>query len=231
MARTPRIPVSRPAIVGAFATRPRLAGSLLTGIGAGLAVGAFTQFRPMAAVLIGWDVACLTFVGLMMRYMWKRDQKTLRTHAAEADEGRIVVLVLIVAASVASVAAIVMELSAAKSDHGLVRALSLCLAFFTVVMSWWFVQLNFALHYAHAYYTRSQSGRGDAGGLNFPGNEAPDYWDFLHFSIIIGVAAQTADIAFTEKGLRRLGTAHSLFAFVFNTVIVALTINLLASLF
>jgi len=228
MARTP---ISRPAIVGAFATRPRLAGSLLTGLAAGLAVGFFTQLRPMAAGIIGWDVACLTFVALMTRYMWKRDQKALRTHAAEADEGRIVVLVLILTASVVSVAAIAMELSAAKSDHGLARALSLGLAFFTVAMSWWFVQLNFALHYAHAYYTRSQTGRGDAGGLKFPGTEAPDYWDFLHFSIVIGVASQTADIAFTEKGLRRLGTAHSLFAFVFNTVIVALTINLLASLF
>jgi uncharacterized membrane protein len=65
----------------------------------------------------------------------------------------------------------------------------------------------------------------------FPGKEAPDYWDFLHFSIVIGVASQTADIAFTDKALRRLGTAHSLFAFAYNTVIVALTINLLAGLF
>ena len=65
----------------------------------------------------------------------------------------------------------------------------------------------------------------------FPGGEPPDYWDFLHFSIVIGVAAQTADIAFTDRRLRRLGTAHSLIAFVFNTLIVALTINLVAGLF
>lgn len=232
MARTPaRNRARRLAIVGAFATRPRLVGSLMSGVVTGLAVGFLTQVRPMTAVIVGWDVLCLFFVGLMTRYMWKRDQKTLRTHAAEADEGRVIVLGLILAASVASVAAIVMELSAAKSDHGMVRALSLGLAFFTVAMSWWFVQLNFALHYAHAYYSPARNGRGDAGGLQFPGTDAPDYWDFLHFSIIIGVASQTADIAFTEKGLRRLGTAHSLFAFVFNTVIVALTINLLASLF
>jgi uncharacterized membrane protein len=69
------------------------------------------------------------------------------------------------------------------------------------------------------------------GGLAFPGGEPPDYWDFLHFSIVVGVAAQTADIAFTNKHLRRLGTAHSLIAFIFNTLIVALTINLVAGLF
>jgi uncharacterized membrane protein len=104
------------------------------------------------------------------------------------------------------------------------------LAFVTVALSWFFVQLNFALHYAHAYYTRAKAGRSDAGGLVFPGTKAPDYWDFLHFAIIIGVATATADIDITDKGLRRLGTAHSLFAFAFNTVIVALTINLLAGL-
>lgn len=232
MARTPARPrARRPAIVGAFATRPRLVGSILTGVAVGLGVGYFTELRTMTATMVGWDATCLAFVGLMTAYMSNRDQKAMRTHAEEADEGQLVVLALILTASVASVAAIVMELSAAKADHGLARALSLALAFFTVAMSWYFVQLNFALHYAHAYYAKAGSGRGDARGLDFPGDETPDYWDFLHFSIVIGVASQTADIEFTDKALRRLGTLHSLFAFVFNTVIVALTINLLASLF
>ena len=73
--------------------------------------------------------------------------------------------------------------------------------------------------------------RGDAQGLKFPGGEPPDYWDFLHFSVVVGVACQTADVAFTSKRMRRLGTIHGLVAFTFNTVILALTINLLASLF
>jgi uncharacterized membrane protein len=93
------------------------------------------------------------------------------------------------------------------------------------------MQYVFALHYAHEYYDPDENCAGDSKGLAFPGGEPPDYWDFLHFSIIIGVAAQTADIAFTSKGLRRIGTLHSLVAFAFNTVIVALTINLLAGLF
>ena len=73
--------------------------------------------------------------------------------------------------------------------------------------------------------------RGQADALLFPGTANPDYGDFLYFSFTIAVASQTADIAFTSKGLRRLGTVHSLVAFAFNTVIVALTINLLAGLF
>jgi uncharacterized membrane protein len=68
-------------------------------------------------------------------------------------------------------------------------------------------------------------------GLDFPGEQLPDYWDFVHFAVVIGVACATADIDFTSKALRRIGTVHSLVAFAFNTMIVALTINLLAGLF
>jgi uncharacterized membrane protein len=102
----------------------------------------------------------------------------------------------------------------------------------TVVGSWLMVQMIFALHYAHEYYgVDEDDGAADAEGLRFPGVTAPDYWDFLHFSVVIGVACATADVEFTSKGLRRLGTIHSLVAFAFNTVIVALTINLTAGLF
>ena len=106
-------------------------------------------------------------------------------------------------------------------------------AFVTVTASWFLMQVVYALHYAHAYYGAHPETGEDCGGLAFldrPKAE-PDYWDFLHFAIVIGVAAQTADIAFTDKRLRRLGTAHSVIAFVFNTLIVALTINLVAGLF
>ena len=106
----------------------------------------------------------------------------------------------------------------------------MALVFATVAASWFMVQLIFALHYAHEYYAQGERGQ-DAGGLDFPGGEPPDYWDFLHFSIVIGVASQTADIAFTSKSLRRVGTVHGITAFVFNTVVLALTINLLAGLF
>lgn len=224
-------PARRPAIVGAFATRPRLLGSIVAGLATGLGLAFLTKLPAAVAVLAGWDVLCLVFTGLTSHYMKNRDARAIRTHAAEADEGRIVVLALILLASAASFGAIAMELIAAKALEGPAQALYIALAFFTVGMSWYFVQLNFALHYAHAYYSRADGRPGDAGGLFFPGKAAPDYWDFLHFSIVIGVASQTADIAFTNKALRRLGTAHSLFAFAFNTVIVALTINLLAGLF
>ena len=103
------------------------------------------------------------------------------------------------------------------------------LALTTVALSWTFVHLIFAFHYAHAFYAPAGKGK-DFGGLLFPGGEAPDYWDFLHFSLIIGVAQQTADIQITARTLRRTATVHSVTAFLFNTVIVALTVNLAVGL-
>lgn len=236
MARTPakkpaRNGPTRQEIIGAFVARPRLLAAILAGFVASLALAFATHLRLATLAMIGWDVMCLVFWGLMILYMSNRGAQAMRTHAAQADQGRVVVLVLILLSSVVSMAAIVVELLAAKSDHGMVRGFVVALAFFTVAMSWFFVQLNFAIHYAHAYYSEADGQPGDAGGLAFPGTKTPDYWDFLHFSIVIGVASQTADIMFTDKSLRRLGTTHSLFAFAFNTVIVALTINVLASLF
>jgi uncharacterized membrane protein len=138
---------------------------------------------------------------------------------------------VVLAAAITAVVAIALELSLAKNAHGLERGLRVALAFATVAASWFMVHLIFALHYAHGYYDRDDEGATDARGLRFPGEEEPDYWDFLHFAVIIGVASQTADIAISAKRLRRLNTVHALFSFCFNTVIVALTINLLAGLF
>ncbi|RYF98648.1 MAG: DUF1345 domain-containing protein [Caulobacteraceae bacterium] len=163
--------------------------------------------------------------------MWRADVGQIRATAATQDQGQGVILALVITAAAASIWVIAAELSAAKADEGLIRALRVALVFATVAASWFTVQLIFALHYAHEYYAPGDDSPNDAQGLLFPGGEAPDYWDFVHFSVVIGVASQTADIAFTSKPLRRIGTVHGLVAFTFNTVVLALTINLLASLF
>ena len=86
----------------------------------------------------------------------------------------------------------------------------------TVVLSWLFVQIVFALHYAHVYYLEETEGR-PKGGLEFGECGEPDYWDFVHFSLVLGATSQTADITFSTKEMRRIGTLHTLVAFGFNT--------------
>jgi uncharacterized membrane protein len=225
------LPDALPSWTGPFAARPRLLLAVAVGVAAGLLAWLAGHLLPSTSCILGWDALCLTYIGALMPYLGERSPDDIRALAARDDEGRATILTLILVAAVASVAAVALELSLAKEAHGLERGVRIALAFATVASSWFMVQLVFALHYAHGYYDCNTAAKQDVGGLSFPGTDAPDYWDFLHFSVIIGVASQTADIQITSKSLRRLGTVHSLFAFAFNTVIVALTINLLAGLF
>jgi uncharacterized membrane protein len=213
--------------------RPRLTTALALGAGVGLACYlAPTQLRPSTCAIFGWDATCALFIASVLMLMKGKDHRQIQAKAANQDEGQHFILALVTIAAVASLTAIGAELSLAKSEHGWEKAFRVIVAFTTVAASWFMVQLVYALHYAHEYYALDPDGTGKvSGGLAFPGDEHPDYWDFLHFSVVIGVASQTADIAFTAKPLRRIGTFHSALAFAFNTVVLALTINLLAGLF
>jgi uncharacterized membrane protein len=218
--------------IGMFTARPKLAAAL----GAGVAVSAacFLLVRALSgwsSFIAGWDTFCVVYLGLAFHALAGKGPAEIRQQAAREDQGQAVILVLILAACATSVVAAGVNLSIARDVHGEAKWLHIAAAVVTVTASWLVMQVIFAVHYAHEYYAADPETRKDAGGLAFPGGEPPDYWDFLHFSMVIGVAAQTADIAFTQKGLRRVGTVHSLIAFAFNTLIVALTINLVASLF
>lgn len=224
MARSETRKTALPAVLGPFAARPRLA----VAFGVGIVVAAAALLGGLSwstSVILGWDATCLVFAIAAFTMMHGADTVRMKATAARLDEGQATILGVVTLAAAASFGAVMVELAEGQAGRGLFAALRVALVFATVAASWFMVQLIFALHYAHEYYRR------DEGGLAFPGGEAPDYWDFLHFSIIIGVACQTADVAFTSKGLRRTGTAHGVIAFVFNTVILALTINTAAGLF
>ena len=221
----------RSSMLAAFKARPRLLLSVLAGVCVwALCLVLPTDLSIVTSAILAWDATCLTFIVAAIHMMWRADVGQIRATAATQDQGQGVILALVITAAAASIWVIAAELSAAKADQGLIRALRVALVFATVAASWFTVQLIFALHYAHEYYAPDDDGPNDAQGLLFPGGEPPDYWDFVHFSVSIGVACQTADIEFTSKGLRRIGTIHGVVAFVFNTVVLALTINLLAGL-
>jgi uncharacterized membrane protein len=219
-------------VLKSLASRPRLIGSILVGIAIGLALSLIPNpLRPSTRAIFAWDSTLVVFIVSTLVMMRECDDTRIRARAAKEDEGRHLILAMAVLAAAASVVAIGFELSLAKTEHGLIKGLRIALAFGTVLGSWLFVQMMFALHYAHEFYGEADDGTPQKGGLAFPGDDTPDYWDFLHFGSIIGVAAQTADVAFTSKSLRRTGTVHAMVAFIFNTVVLALTINLLAGLF
>ena len=117
---------------------------------------------------------------------------------------------------------------------GLMKGLHLGLAALTIVTSWAFIHIIFAQHYAHEYFIERASEKSlpeeFRGGLHFPGAGAPDYFDFVYFSFIIGVASQTADIEICSPPMRRVSLVHSLVSFFFNTTILALMINIASGL-
>ncbi len=220
-------------MLGPLGSRPRLTGSIAIGLLVGLGCFLFaTQMRASTSLILAWDALSFSFLGSMMLTWFQHDVVDIRAQSARDDEGRQVISTMVILAAAASVWAVGAELSLAKSDHGYMKAVHIGLAFVTVMASWLVVQLIFTLHYAHEYYAiDDEDGEGDARGIRFPGREPPDYWDFFYFSVVIGVACATADASITSKELRRLATVHCIVAFVFNTLIVALTINLTAGLF
>jgi uncharacterized membrane protein len=183
---------------------------------------------PVTRVLVGWNVGVWLYLVLIGMMTLRADHGRLRQVARAHAEGVVTVSMVIAAAALASIVAIVIELAAAKAGarHALPHAL---FAMVTVAGSWLLLPTLFTLDYASLFY-RSEQGE----GLVFPGAASgyrPDYVDFLYFSFTIAVALQTADVAVTGKPMRRLVLVQSLLAFVFNTTILAFTINIAASLF
>jgi uncharacterized membrane protein len=202
-------------------TRPRL---FLAGL-LGIAVAALlpSQLRLETRSLVAWDIAVALYLVFAFRLMMNSDINRIRRRAAMQDEGRIAILVLVVAVAMASLAAILVELGGAKDANR--QPGNLALAAVTILLSWAFTHIIFALHYAHEYYDENAH---KGGGLNFPGETAPDYWDFVYFSFVIGMTSQVSDVAVTSPAIRRLVTAHGVVSFIFNATLLALTVNIAA---
>lgn len=138
------------------------------------------------------------------------------------DDGRFVILLVTAIGAFASIAAIVSELGTPHRG-----GLDLTIAIITIVLSWAAVHTTFALHYAHDYYRNAKPG-----GLQFPSGDKDDhadYWDFVYFSFVIGMTAQVSDVGITDKTIRRTATAHGIVSFIYNTALLALTVNIAAS--
>ena len=212
-----------PALLRIVRARPRLFAC--GAIGAAVVGLAFAvNWRLETRLLTGWDVGVALYLALVFQMMGRSKTHTIRRRAAEQDEGRLAMLMLTVASALASLAAIFAELRGSAGITVDRPPANIALAAFTILLSWAFIHTIFALHYAHEFYDES-----DGGGLAFPGDREPDYWDFVYFSFVIGMTSQVSDVAITSKLIRRTAAAHGIVSFVFNAALLALTVNLAAS--
>lgn len=218
-----------PKLIRIVAARPRLLISALCGLAFTFLLPTSYAQQTITRLLLGWNLGAILYLVLAARMMFWSSHERMRKRALQQDDGRLLILALVVSAALMSIGAIVAELAVVKDMRGTLRYAHAGLAALTIVTSWAFTQLMFALHYAHDYYMAQA--RGADGGLDFPGGHAPDYGDFFYFACVIGTSGQTADVSFTCRQMRHTGTVHCVLAFFFNTTLVALTINIASGLF
>ena len=218
----------RSAFMRVVFSRPRLFSSILVGVLVVFLLPKSFALHEVTRAIVSWNVGAWLYLMLAARMMFWTTHEKMRGRAIEQDDGKFVVLGMVIVAAIVSLGAIVAELAVVKDMHGMLRYEHIALAVLTILSSWAFTQVMFALHYAHEFYAAKE--RGSPGGLEFPNATAPDYSDFLYFACVIGASGQTADVSFTSRAMRRTGLVHCVLAFFFNTTLVALTINIASSL-
>ncbi len=221
--------LDKPYPVRLLLARPRLLGSIAVGLATFFYLPDSLAQLTVTRAIVGWNAGAILYLLLAVKMMFWSSHERMRVRALQQDEGRSMVLLLVVTAALMCIGAIVAELAVVKNLQGETRYAHIALAALTIASSWAFTQTMFALHYAHDYYVSALHGA--HGGLEFPGGQPPDYGDFLYFACVIGTSGQTADVSFTSRTMRRTGTLHCVLAFFFNTTLVALTINIASGLF
>jgi uncharacterized membrane protein len=212
---------------GILPARPRLYASLVIGAAAFAALP--RALDPAMRILIGWNVAVALYLALAFVMMARSTPASTRLRAVRQQDGRWTVLGLMAAAASASLIAIGIMLSGIKDRPPDVVVFHVLLAGITIISSWVFVNTLFAQIYAHEFFG-PHYGSSDEDALAFPDEPAPDYWDFLYFAAVIGMTCQVSDVAIRSRLVRRVALAHGVLSFFFNTGILALSVNIGASL-
>ena len=202
--------------------RARMATAALIALVVALPVALVSPWQ--LSVLVGWDVAAVVFIGWTWLRVGRLDGGATRTHAQREDTGRDANRALMAIVAVASLAGVITALALGKQVHGALSGVLTATAIVTVIVSWTLVHTLFTLRYADLYYG------GDPGGIDFNSDEPPDFRDFAYVAFTVGMTFQIADTDVTDRRLRRMVLVHSLLSYLFGTVIIGLTINVLAGL-
>lgn len=211
-----------------FSARPRLVASIIIGFFTAFFVPEYLIDQSMTRTLIGWNMGVLVYLVTKAQMIFTSDNEQINRRAVKQNEGKFLILVLVFFSVFFTIGAIISQLSIVKHLDGSQKMAHIVLTSITILLSWFMTQTIFALQYAHDYYISKR--KTGTGGLIFPNEEFPDYIDFLYFSFVIGTSGQTADVDFSSKSMRRLGLIHCILAYFFNTTLIALTINIAASL-
>ncbi len=217
---------------GLWARRWRVVLAAAAGL-ASLAPIQLAHLPPGLSGLIAWNAAALVFLVPTLWIICRDDETSLRRRAAAEDESQAITLAIVLSAVVAGLAGAVVALHESKGGHGDVsgaRSWAWIFAISTVLLGWALVQTVFTLHYAHRYFGDGDKNGEMDGGVKFPGDEPTNYRDFVYMAVCIGATAQVSDFNITNTRFRQLVTVHAILAFFFNSMVLALGINILATI-
>ena len=218
-----------------FLSHWRLLGSLLIGLIVGVIATSIWSLSFSTSFIIGWNSAILIFL-ITIIIMLRKD--TMHEHLNSAKQSKFSILSLIIVSSFICIYAIAKQTQIGKNYQDFKFALSISLTIGTIFITWLMIQVIFAMQYAYLYFSEAQAG--NILPLAFPETmieSTTDYRtpadvrfeDFFYCAVAIGTSGQTADIAFISRAGRKLATLHSIIAFVFNLVVIALLINIIAT--
>ena len=193
----------------------------MIGLAVGVTVALFAPWQ--VATLLAWDTAALAFCAWVWAAVRDTDAATTRRIATREDSSRAAADIILIAAGVASLLGVGLTLLKASTEIGTTQALITAVAVITVVVSWLAVHTVFVLRYAHLYYR-------EGGGIDFHDNEDPEYADFAYVAFTLGMTFQVSDTDFTSKTIRAAALRHALLSYVFGIAVIAMTINVVASL-
>jgi len=202
--------------------RVKLVAMLVVGLIAGLATGASTF--PALGICVGWLAASLSYNVMIWSVIVRKDAEGTRAYAAAEDPGRGTTELLVVAASVVSLAAVAVVVLDSHNDSGGSVLMVGLIALACAMSSWLLVHTVFTLRYADTYYD------GEEGGIDFNQDEPPTFLDIAYMAFSLGMTYQVSDTALTNSKIRRLALVHSLVSYLFGMFILAGTINILLGL-
>jgi uncharacterized membrane protein len=203
----------------------RAVGRLVLSVTAGLVVGALIPSTVpwVLRVILGWDVLALTLLVQSWMIILRSTPQSTEQRAGVEDPGGAAVFVIAVLGSVFSLFAVTFALQTASAQND--REIWVPLILIAIALSWWVTHTAYTLRYAHLYYREKVNG-----GLVFPGTQQPDDMDFAYFAFTLGMCFQVSDVPITSSKIRRTCLAHCLISFIFNTAILAFSLNFLSNL-
>lgn len=213
-----------------FRGRQRLLAGLISGLIAYPLLSAMGA-GAVLSLAYAWNLGIAVFLTLSCLMMLRSTPEHIAHRARELDIslGEIVVVTLVAAGFSLFAAARVLGEARSEGAAGALHYSATGIA--TIVLSWFMVHMLFSIHYAHEFYNEDAQAAGKpVGGLNFPGDRSPDYWDFVYFAAVVAMTCQVSDVSIDSRAMRHLVTAHGIISFFLNTVIVALAVGIAATL-